>query len=47
MSAHPVTLKPIDEVAKYKRALIPAYIPDGYALNPKFYIPTILLFWWA
>ncbi|MCL2717941.1 MAG: hypothetical protein FWE14_04090 [Lachnospiraceae bacterium] len=34
MSAHPITLKPIDEVAKYKRTLIPMHIPDGYAIKP-------------
>jgi len=36
MSTHPIILKPIDEVAKYKRTLIPARIPDVYALKPMF-----------
>ncbi|MCL2557020.1 MAG: hypothetical protein FWE09_00915 [Treponema sp.] len=36
MSAHQVTLKPISEVAKYKRNLIPANIPEIYALKPIF-----------
>lgn len=37
MSAyHEVTLKPISEVAEYKRNLVPANIPEGYALNPLF-----------
>jgi len=36
MSAHPIILKPIDEVAKYKRTLIPTHIPDGYALKSIF-----------
>jgi len=34
MSAHPITLKPIDEVAKYKQTLIPTHIPDGYTIKP-------------
>jgi len=35
MSAyHEVTLKPINEIAEYKRNLIPASIPEGYALKP-------------
>lgn len=39
MSTHhseAITLKPISEVAKYKRNLIPANIPKEYALKPMF-----------
>jgi len=36
MSTHPVTIKPIDEVAKYKRTLIPEHIPVVYGLKPMF-----------
>jgi len=36
MNAHPVTLKPIDEVVKYKRSLLPTYIPNRYALKSLF-----------
>lgn len=39
MSTHhseAITLKPISEVAKYKRNLIPANIPKVYALKPMF-----------
>ncbi|MCL2377736.1 MAG: hypothetical protein FWC77_01265 [Defluviitaleaceae bacterium] len=36
MSTHPIILKPIDEVAKYKRTLIPKNIPKAYALKPMF-----------
>ncbi|MCL2409729.1 MAG: hypothetical protein FWC96_09015, partial [Oscillospiraceae bacterium] len=31
---HIVTLKPISEVAKFMKGLIPTNIPDVYALNP-------------
>ncbi|MDR2571352.1 MAG: hypothetical protein LBD23_13835 [Oscillospiraceae bacterium] len=34
MSTHPVTLKSINEVALYQKNLIPASLPDTYALNP-------------
>ena len=36
MSVHPVTLKPIDDVARYLKNLIPASIPEDYALKPMF-----------
>ena len=36
MSTHPVTLKPISEVAEYLKNLIPASIPERYALKPMF-----------
>ena len=37
MSAyHEVILKPISEVAEYKKSLIPANIPKTYALKPIF-----------
>ena len=32
----PITVKPISEVAKFQRNLIPANIPNAYALNPIF-----------
>ncbi|MCL2576506.1 MAG: hypothetical protein FWE27_00440 [Defluviitaleaceae bacterium] len=34
----PITVKPISEVAKFKKNLIPTNIPDTYALNPMFEI---------
>jgi len=33
---HTVTLKPIHEVAKHKKALIPANIPEVYAIKPTY-----------
>lgn len=39
MSTHhggPVILKPIDEIAKYIKKLIPANIPENYSINPMF-----------
>ena len=36
MSAHQVTITPIDEVARYKRTLVPAHIPKEYVLLPMF-----------
>ena len=36
MSEHLVTLKPISEVARYMKNLIPANIPKTYALKPMF-----------
>jgi len=36
MSTHPLTLKPISEVAKYIKNLIPANIPETYTLKPLF-----------
>ena len=36
MSAHEVTLKPIGDVARYLKNLIPAGIPETYALKPVF-----------
>jgi hypothetical protein len=36
MSTHQVTLKPISEVAGFLKNLLPATIPDAYALKPIF-----------
>jgi len=38
MSTHggPVTLKPISEVAKFQKNLVPANIPETYTLKPRF-----------
>ena len=36
MSTHLIILKPINEVAKFLKSLIPANIPEAYSLNPMF-----------
>jgi len=35
MSTHQVTLKPISDVAGYLKNLIPASIPEAYAIKPR------------
>ena len=36
MSTHPVTLKPISDVAEFQKNLIPVNIPETYTLKPMF-----------
>jgi len=36
MDTHQIIIKPIEEVAKYKRTLIPAHISEMYALKPMY-----------